>query len=278
MARADEHSLTGVTVAVLQARHGRELAALIAKHGGIPVHAPCMREAPAEDREAVHASVRRAAQGPLDMAIFLTGSGTAALFGAATEAGLYDALVSRLRPAVVVARGPKPLAVLHRHRVAVDRRTRDPHTTEQVVELVGSEIAGRTVLLQHYGSENQRLTTHLRSGGAEVVEIRPYEWGSPLDLGPVRDLLARLAAGEIDVTAFTSAAQVRALFRIAEDDGPAGALAEWLQERTVVAAVGPVCAAALLDHGVTPAIQPDRPKMVPLVLAICEHASRTRAD
>lgn len=273
--RAD--GLHGMTVGLLQARHGRELAALIEKHGGVPVHAPCMREVAAADHQAVHESMQRAVDGPVDMAVFLTGIGAAALFGAAVDAGVYDRLMARLQSAVVVARGPKPLAVLHRHGLSVDRRTREPHTTDQVVELVGEALAGRTVLLQHYGTDNSRLRVHLRSAGAELVEVRPYEWASPLDPEPVHRLLDRLAAGQLAITAFTSAAQVHTLFQIAEEESRAAELTLWLRELTVVAAVGPVCAAALQDHGVTPAIQPTRPKMVPLVRALCEHASRTFA-
>lgn len=266
--------MQGMTVGLLQARHGRELAALIESHGGVPVHAPCLREVAAEDRHAMHESVRGAVEGPLDMAVFLTGGGAAALFAAAVEAGVYQPLMARLQPAIVVARGPKPLAVLHRHRLSVDRRTHAPHTTDQVVELVGGTLAGRTVLLQHYGIENGRLTAHLQRAGAALVEVHPYAWASALDQEPVHRLLDRLAAGELDFTAFTSAAQVHMLFQIAGGEASAAELTSWLRERTVVAAVGPVCAAALRDHGVSPSIQPEQPKMVPLVRALCEHASR----
>lgn len=274
MARADhDNGLRGLTVGLLQARHGRELAALVEKHGGVAVHAPCMREVPAEDRDTMRASVRRAVEGPLYMAIFLTGVGAAELFAAATDAGLYDALMSRLHSAIVVARGPKPLAVLHRHGLTVDRRTREPHTTDQVRELVGESLDGRTVLLQHYGVDNATLSEHLRGAGAELVEVHPYEWAMPTDIGPVHALLDRLSAGGIDIMAFTSASQVHMLFQIADLEGREDQLRECLAAGTVVAAVGPVCAAALQDHGVTATIQPERPKMVPLIDALCDYAS-----
>jgi uroporphyrinogen-III synthase len=269
----DAGNLHGLTVGLLQARHGRELAALVEKHGGVALHAPCMREMPAADRDAMHASVQRAVEGPLYMAVFLTGIGAATLFSGATEAGLHDALMARLQSAIVVARGPKPLAVLHRHGLPVDRRTTEPHTTEQVCELVGESLLGRTVLLQHYGADNELLAAHLRGAGAELVEVHPYEWGEPVDLEPVHALLDRLVAGTVDITAFTSASQVHMLFQIARGRGREAEVGEALRTRTVVAALGPVCAAALHDHGVSPAIQPERPKMVPLVKSLCAFAS-----
>ena len=266
-------NLRGLTVGVLQARHGREFAALVEKHGGVAVHAPCMREIPAADRDAMYASLQRAVEGPLYMAVFLTGIGAATLFSGAAEAGLYEALMARLRSAIVVARGPKPLAVLHRHGLPVDRRTTEPHTTDQVCDLVGECLVGRTVLLQHYGTDNELLAGHLRGAGAELVELHPYEWGEPVDVEPVRALLDRLVAGEIDITAFTSASQVHMLFQIARRQGRADEVGDALRSRTIVAALGPVCAAALHDHGVSPRIQPDRPKMVPLVMSLCAFAS-----
>lgn len=274
MVRADPGSgLRGMTVGLLQARHGRELAALVEKHGGVALHAPCMREIPASDSEAVRSSVRRAVDGPLYMAVFLTGIGAAALFNAAADAGCYAALMARLQSAIVVARGPKPLAVLHRHGIAVDRRTTEPHTTDQVRQLVGGSLRGRTVLLQHYGVDNALLADHMRNAGAELVEVHPYEWGAPLDLEPVHVLLDRLVAGHVDITAFTSASQVHMLFEIATDEGRGDEVRDALMRRTVVAAVGPVCAGALRDHGVTASIQPERPKMVPLVMSLCAFAS-----
>lgn len=274
MSRAEQAGdLRGLTVGLLQARHGRELVALVEKHGGVAVHAPCMREIPAEDREAMCASLQRAVEGPLYMAVFLTGVGVAALFNSAVEAGVYEALMARLLSAIVVARGPKPLAVLHRHGLPVDRRTIEPHTTDQVCALVSEPLMGRTVLLQHYGAKNELLAGHLRRAGAELIEVYPYEWGEPVDVGPVHALLDRLVAGEVDITAFTSASQVHILFQIARAQGREVEVGEALRHRTVTAALGPVCAAALHDHGVSPRIQPEWPKMAPLVASLCAFAA-----
>ncbi|MEA2669823.1 MAG: hypothetical protein QOG45_43, partial [Chloroflexota bacterium] len=44
-----EPHLGGRVVALMQTRHAAELAALVERHGGVPVAAPCLREAPVED-------------------------------------------------------------------------------------------------------------------------------------------------------------------------------------------------------------------------------------
>jgi uroporphyrinogen-III synthase len=212
---------------------------------------------------------------PLDLAVFQTGVGTDRLLGAAEAAGLADAIAARLEAAVVLARGPKPLAVLLRRRVRVDRRTPEPHTTAEVVQLIEDDLSGRRVMLQHYGAPNVDLATLLRTRGADLVEISTYQWRLPLDIDPIRRFLVRLEAGELDLTVFTSASQVDNLFHVAELEGVDDRLAGWLGTRTEVAAVGPVCSAALRARDVPVRVEPVRPKMVPLVRALCDHVAAT---
>jgi uroporphyrinogen-III synthase len=49
------------------------------------------------------------------------------------------------------------------------------------------------------------------------------------------------------------------------------ALVDALNTRVVVAAVGPVCQAALEDAGITPHVVPVNPKMGPLVASLAEY-------
>jgi uroporphyrinogen-III synthase len=113
----------------------------------------------------------------------------------------------------------------------------------------------------------------LEERGAVVIEAFTYSWGLPENLAPTFRCLRMLEAGDLDAVAFTSAAQVENLYLIAEQSGSAHQLTGWLQERTVVAAVGPTTAQALLEHGISAAVQPERPKMVPLVEALARHMS-----
>ncbi len=264
-------SLGGRVVAVLQTRHHAVLAALIERHGGVSYLAPCMREVAIDDRVPLRAALERLAQTGLELAIFQTGVGTAALFDFAMELGQDRMLAQRLAGATVLERGPKPLAVLLKRGVRVDRRTVEPHTTVEVMALVDKDLSGRTVLLQHYGAPNQVLVNFLRNRGAQVLEVTTYGWSLPQDLAPVRRFLADLPNRRVDATTFTSASQVENLFQIAEQDGCGAQLAGWLSERSVVASIGPVCTRALSEHGVRVRVEPDRPKMVPLVKALCEY-------
>jgi uroporphyrinogen-III synthase len=236
----------------------------------VPVLAPCMREVREPDDGTLRKRLVELAAAPPTIVIFQTGVGTQALFDLAGEdAARLREMVER---ALVVARGPKPLAVLHRLGLRVDRRTVEPHTTRQLVELLEREdLEGRPVALQHYGSANRDLVDNLRGRGARVTELFSYRWALPEDLRPVLRLLGELRDGRIDVTAFTSASQVENLFTVAADAGMGLELAGWLNQRTVTAAIGPTSAQALEQRGVGVVIQPQRPKMVPFVQAIRDH-------
>lgn len=266
--------LAGLRVGVLQARHGAELAALIEREGGLPVLAPCLREVRNEDDVELRDRLREAVSVPADAFVFQTGVGTMALFDLAAGAGLGEPLAAAVREALVVARGPKPLAVLLRMGFRVDRRTAEPHTTEELIGLLAAEdLAARRVAVQHYGSANRELVAYLRGRAARVIELFSYRWALPADVGPVVRLLDELGAGRLAVTAFTSASQVENLFTVATDRGVAAELPVWLNERTHTAAIGPTCARALEERGVAVAIRPERPKMVPFVRAIRDHFS-----
>ncbi len=55
--------------------------------------------------------------------------------------------------------------------------------------------------------------------------------------------------------------------------GAEAALIDALNSRVVVAAVGPVCRAALEEAGIRPHVVPTNPKMGPLIAALAEHCS-----
>lgn len=267
-------SLHGMRVGVMQTRHAAELAALIERVGGTPIMAPCLREVRNDDDDQLRAALRSIASSPVHVFVFQTGVGTAALFDLAGAEGLREALTEAVRRALVVARGPKPLAVLLRLGFHVDRRTTGPHTTDEMLSLLETvDLEGRRVAVQHYGSANARLVDSVRRRAAAVIELFSYRWALPEDVGPLVRFLEELRGGRVSVTAFTSASQVENLFTVAADNGMADDLVGWLNRRTITAAIGPTCARALRQRGVAIVVQPDQPKMVPFVRAIADHFS-----
>ncbi len=230
--------------------------------------APALAEVPDVDNATVGRLVEEFGAHPPKAAIFQTGVGTRALFAATDSLGITPRLLGLLAKSVVTARGPKPTAVLRSRQVRIDRSASEPYTTVEVLEsLHDLSFRGERVLVQRYGETNVELEKALQGKGAEVVEIPTYRWALPENTGPLVELIAALERAEVDATVFTSASQAHNLFALAQKLGKQGPLAANLN-RTLVASIGPVCSAALREHGVEIALEAKPPKLGPLVAAL----------
>jgi uroporphyrinogen-III synthase len=89
----------------------------------------------------------------------------------------------------------------------------------------------------------------------------------------MRDLIQGVIAHEVDAVVFTSQIQARHLLRVATEMQVADRFVEALNKNVVVAAVGPICQASLVNSGITPHVVPGNPKMVPLITALAEYCS-----
>ncbi|MGQ0752728.1 MAG: uroporphyrinogen-III synthase [Betaproteobacteria bacterium] len=260
--------MRGKTIAVLEQRLGKQLAELIVKRGGRPLHAPALSEVPDVDSDFVSSLIARLRSQPAHVAIFQTGVGTHALFRATDALGLAAGLLEILAVATVVVRGPKPTAALRSRGVRIDRAAAEPFTTPDVLRAMADvDCAGRRVIVQRYGATNIELEHALRQRGAEVIEIPTYRWTLPQDTGPLVALIDALEAGTVDAVAFTNAAQVHHLFSVAEAERRRPALEAGL-DRALVASIGPVCSDALRKRGVRIGIEAHPPKLGPLVTAL----------
>lgn len=274
--RADTEmaSLHGARVALVESRLSAELGELVRRLGGTPVFAPSVREVPheAETGDFVDAL----ASGRFSMVIFLTGAAAAAVLGQADRTGRLDRALEALRQARVVCRGPKPTSVMRRYGVRVDVIPEKPYTTAELLDAIRPvDLEGRAVGLAHYGERNRALADALVARGARLTEVCPYEWALPEDTAPLRALVRDLATS-VDAIAFTSQIQVRNLFAVAADMGLRREVLAALNTDVIVASVGPVCAGALKEEGVTPDVQPADPKMGPLLMALADYIELTR--
>jgi uroporphyrinogen-III synthase len=262
------------TVAILEARLGRQLAELVARKGGRPFPAPALAEVPDVDRERIVRLLAELEERPPALAIFQTGVGTSALFRATDELALTPRLLALLERTRVLVRGPKPTAVLRQRGVRIDASAAEPFTTEQVLAALGdTELRGQRVLVQRYGGANPELERALAARGAQWIEIPTYRWALPQDTGPLVALFDALERGEIDAVAVTNAAQVHNLFGLAHRLGRTESLRAGLN-RTLVASIGPVSTRALREHGVAVGIEASPPKLGPLVAALEEALGR----
>lgn len=265
-------TLKNARVALLEARMPKELGDLVERFGGRPYGVPSVRESPLPRLEHVAPFLDALCAGRFSVVIFLTGVGVTALFREADRHGRLPDTLAALRRIRTVCRGPKPVAVLKRHQVPIAITAAEPYTTTELLEALRAiELDREAVGLVHYGERNAALAEALIARGARLDELCLYEWLMPEDLDPLRTLVRELIDGPVDAVAFTSQIQCRHLFQVAADLGRSDDLVNALNSRVVVAAIGPVCAAALHALGVTPRVQPAHPKMGPLIAALADY-------
>ncbi|HEY3178124.1 MAG TPA: uroporphyrinogen-III synthase [Casimicrobiaceae bacterium] len=261
-------------VAILESRLGQQMIDLVAKRGGVPIHAPALAEVADVDPTFVARLIDDIQKVPAKLAIFQTGVGTRALFAATDALGATDKLLQILAATTIAVRGPKPTAALRARNVRIDVSARDPFTTHEVLEAVAAiPIESDRVIVQRYGVTNVELEEALKARGAEVIEIPTYRWAVPDNTRPLTDLMDALARREVDAVAFTNAAQVHNLFAVAKPLGRVDALRSDLGH-TLIASIGPVASHALREFGLTPSIEASPPKLGPLISALDEALSR----
>ena len=267
--------LGGRRVVVLEGRMPSELASLVTRHGGEPIIAPALREVPLPMRQDVQDIVDSICSRTMEAAVFLTGVGARALINAADELGRKDEFLAALHDTKIICRGPKPVAVMRQNSIPIALIAPEPFMSEDLVAAIkaeGWDFRGKRVALQHYGEINAYLRGELIAMGAEVMEASLYAWELPEDTGPVVNAIRRIVARDVDAVMFTTQSQIRNLMRIADDNSLSGDLKNALTAvDIVVASVGPVCSRALREHGITPDVEPQHPKMGPLVIELANH-------
>lgn len=262
-------------VALLESRMSRELARLVEKHGGDPVCVPAVRESHELDADTANELVTALLQGAHDIAVFMTGVAVSRLFESAEQIGRRPDLVAGLRRVITVCRGPKPTAALRGFGVPPTLTAREGFTSAEVIDAFSTlDVAGRRVLLFHYGERSEALAETLVARQAVLDERWLYRWQLPEDTSGLERLVRSIVAGELDALAVTCQIQFRHLFQVAEGLGLAQDLVRTLSERMVVGAVGPTCRAILQVYGIEADVVPEHPKMGPLIVSLMRFLDR----
>lgn len=271
----NEGGFGGRRVVSFESRRAAEMASLIERHGGAAVSAPTMREVTLAGSGEALAFARALRDGAFDLVILMTGVGTRALMeeiAAEMDRGAFAAALGRVPH--VIARGPKPAAVLREIGLPAFVTVPAPNTWREVVRAV-EEIgppAGKRVAVQEHGAPSVELYDALRAAGAAVTAVPVYRWALPEDTAPLRRALHAIAGGDVDIALFTSRAQVDHAFAVAAEEGVDQAVRDRLRGG-VVASIGPVCSEALRAEGIAPDVEPDHPKMGHLVKTAAERAA-----
>lgn len=264
----------GLKVASLESRRADDMTRLIERAGGVPWVSPSMREVPLDDAGDVVRFAKELVAREFDLAIAMTGVGLRHLVDQAESEVGREPLIKALDEITLVARGPKPVAVLKEWGITPTYRVGEPNTWRELLELLDAEVQleGCRVALQEYGVTNPSLIAGLEARGARVRRVQVYRWEFPEDTRPLEQNIRRMIDGDIDVAMFTSANQVSNLMAMADSLGTAKELTAALQQ-VVICSIGPTTTEAIRRHGLSMDLEPSHPKMGHLVIESSRRAN-----
>jgi uroporphyrinogen-III synthase len=250
-----------------------QTAILIERAGGVAVRAPSMRELPLDNQHQALQFAEHLLSDQLDVVIFLTGVGAKHLAEAIETKYPAEVWKAALARTTIVARGPKPLTVLRGWGLKVAVQVPEPNTWRDVLESLDQKlpVQGKRIAIQEYGQTNPELIAGLEERGAKSIElVSVYRWALPEDLGPLKAAISGLIDGQIGVLAVTSAQQVKHMLQVAESEGLAKPLIDALNHHVIVASIGPVATETLIESGIRPDLEPEHPKLGPLVQTLAK--------
>ena len=259
--------LKGLRILVPESRELDLFATMLESEGAVALRCPMVRILPLHDTAYASRWIDQAIRGDFDELVLLTGEGLRHLVVVAGDR--QDSLIAVVRRMRITVRGPKPTRALREVGLSPDVTAPTP-TSEGVLETFGNgDLTGRRIGVQLYpGEGGEKMVAALRRRGAEIFTVTPYRYATQAETDVVAGFVQRLAAGEIDVIAFTASLQIERLMWVAKETGQEAALKAGLA-RTAIASVGPVVESALHKYGLEAAIQPEGSfHLKPLVRAI----------
>ena len=263
--------LKGLRVVCFESRRAEIMEQLILKHGGVPIIAPALKEIPLEDNPEAFRFAEKLFQGQIDILILLTGVGTQTLSDVLETRYPKEKFIQALKKTQLVARGPKPSAVLNRFGVTDFIQVPPPNTWREILKVLDENlpVEGKRVAVQEYGIPNQEFLKELVQRKAEVLRVPVYRWALPEDTFPLRKALKMVSEKQVDLLLFTNAAQVTHVLQVAKESVLEEAIRKALSE-IVVASVGPTSSEALRSFDLPVDLEAKQNKMAPFVKEVSE--------
>lgn len=274
--------LQDLNVVFFEARLADTLAQLIRLQGGNPISAPAMREVPLENNLQVFSFADKLFKNEIDVLILLTGVGTRYLVQVLEARYTKEVILDAFRKTTIVPRGPKPIKVLQEFKFPFAVTVPEPNTWREILSTLDQNagkipLHDRVVAVQEYGISNPELSAGLKERGAEVLVVPVYRWALPENLEPLKTALQNIIDGKVQVAIFTTAVQIEHVHQVGTDMKIWEALKKSFH-KMAVASVGPDCTQALKSKGIVVDIQPESPKMGPLVVETANQASVILSD
>lgn len=262
----------GLRVLSLESRRSAEIETLIRKQGGEPFVAPTLKERALDDEHTDAFRMLSALEtGGCELLILMTGVGLAFWRDVVSTRHSVNRAIDALKKVTLLARGPKPSAVLRSMGLTPGITVPEPNTWRQIVEAIRPRKE-RNIGIQEDGRPSPELVTALEQLGADVKAFALYRWELPDNRDPLREAISRLASRDVDVVLLTSRIQLEHLLQVAEEQRLSQQVLSALRDDVVIGSIGPIMTEELAQHDLKPDVIPSSPKMGALVLAVAEQA------
>ncbi len=255
----DNRPLFGRKVLVTRSlQQAQSLAGLLQSAGAEAICLPSVTIEPPASWVELDTAIGRLAD--TDYLILTSANGVSAFFERLKVAGLDSRALHGLR---IVAVGPKTAASIAKHGLNVDLMPRQ-YQAEGIVELLRQQdLSGKRILYPRSSCARDLLGRELRQAGA-LVET-PVAYGTEPAVEGAARLRELVATGQLDAVTFTSASTVEHCLALLDDSEKA------LLNRRVIAAIGPLTAAAIRKQGLRVQIEAGEATCEALVAALIEH-------
>ena len=270
---AGEAPVVGITAD----RRWEEQADLFRRRGIEVLHGPTMRTMDLAGDGPLRAATEALVAAPPSVLVATTGQGLRAWLTAAEGWGLRDRLLAAVStPAVtVVARGAKAASALRQAGLEVAWRAPGESMAEVVAHVAALPgIGSARVAVQLFEPDEHPSTAALRAVAGEIVEVPVYKWLPPTDPAPALRLVEAACTRQLAAVTFTSQPAVHFLFDLAASVGRREALVAAFNDASgdgvLPVCIGPVCAEAGTEEGLTRMVWPEPFRLPPMVRLVAE--------
>jgi len=237
--------LVGKRVVITRAAlHSSELHEKLKTRGAIPILLPLVSFAPPEDFTPIDAALLKWKQ--FDWVIFTSAFAVTALVTRSTKLGRN--LAKGGAPPSIAVVGPATREQAEKLGLPVEYMAQT-HLGVSLAKEMEDRLRGKRILLPRSDRANPDLPSTLQAMDATVTEVVAYRTLRPTDADQAK--VAGIARGEADAILFFSPSAVNHFAELAGRDR-----LKVLQNRMIMAAIGPVTARALRELGVQRIVTP----------------------
>lgn len=264
--------LAGFTIGITADRRGEDQAVMFRRLGADVVHGPTISTRKVPDPGLLRARTEQLIDEPPDFLIADTGIGIRTWMQWASEWALDEPLRAALTTTRIAVRGPKAAGAISSSGLNAWWKSPQEQLGDLIEHLEVVGLAGKRVAFQLHGDDGAEFVARLETAGAMVTTLPVYAWADPEDPSPAHVLIQKIRSGGVDAVTFTAGAQVRGLTRLAGGEGRTELLNR-LNSTTLVACIGPVCASAAREEGITDPAEPENWRLGSLVKLVSNRLS-----